>query len=48
VSPLFGSAWHRAHREAHLTAFPDVDLVTETNLAQFILDAERKESSEGA
>ena len=36
VPDLFGAEWHTAHRDHHLTVFPDVDQATRDNLASFI------------
>lgn len=43
VSPMFSADWQRAHRDAHLAAFPDVDEGTRRNLDMFIEIAEERD-----
>ena len=39
----FSADWHRAHRDAHLAVFPDVDQGTRDNLELLITLAQQKE-----
>ena len=44
VWPVGSPAWHRAHRAAHLAAFPDLDDVSRLNLDLFVEWAEAREA----
>lgn len=45
VHPMFGEAWHIAHRDHHVARWPDIATIdpgTLANLNQFIEDARTK------